>query len=378
MNYRATLPWTVLASLFVCVVGLAACGAEDPAPIPGTGQAGVVVVQSAAQLYQTHCSVCHGDDGDGKGIVVLDRPARSFLKGAFSFGNTPEALFRTISNGIGGTPMPGFKDFLSESERHQLAQYVIDLGPEQILVKPGESEYHVTDRPRIIRGGLPPIGDGLAPMTRGLLVGGVDGLTFEYNAKPLVLLGVRQGAFVDRKDWGDRGGAQLQPLGVVSKLVEGGGATHMWAQQAEDASWKPLGATLIATTVEKETAWVEYGLLPWGAKTSQAAVVIREHGQAVSVAGWPGFRRTFKGQGASAFADLRLTQLKDARVQVEAQGKGGRLMRLIEELKGGETPTFCIEYPVLTEGGESTLRVDTLFGLQPTEENLKGLKELVQ
>jgi cytochrome c553 len=366
-----------LASLFVCVVGLAGCGEKEPAPIPGTGLDGVVEEQSAAQLYQTHCAVCHGVDGDGKGIVVLDRPARSFLKGAFSFGNTPEALFRTISNGIGGTPMPGFKEFLSESDRHQLAQYVIDLGPEQILVKPGESEYHVTDKPRVIRGGLPPIADGLAPMTRGLLVGGVDGLTFEYNAKPLVLLGVRQGAFVDRKDWGDRGGAQLQPLGVVSKLVDGGGATHMWVGRTGGSDWKPLGATLIATTIDSGLAWVEYGLVAWGATATQEEVIIREQGQAISVAGWPGFRRSFTTQDEAGFSDLRLSLLQESRVTEMAQGKAGRL--LLSTDPAGSVTVFLEYTPVpIRPGMESKMVVDTLYGLKPTEENLKGLKELVQ
>ena len=47
---------------------------------------------------------------DGNGVTELDRPARSFRDGGFSFGNTPEALFRTISTGIPGTPMPEMRD----------------------------------------------------------------------------------------------------------------------------------------------------------------------------------------------------------------------------------------------------------------------------
>src|SRR5262245_57819330 len=76
-----------------------------------------------------NCATCHGETGDGKGTTQLDRPARSFMDGGFSFGNTPEALFRTISVGIPGTPMPAFDSSLSEEERHLVAGYVVTLGP---------------------------------------------------------------------------------------------------------------------------------------------------------------------------------------------------------------------------------------------------------
>ncbi|HEX6883800.1 MAG TPA: c-type cytochrome, partial [Planctomycetota bacterium] len=73
--------------------------------------------ERARQLFLTNCATCHGETGDGKGVTQLDRPARSFMDGGFSFGNTPEALFRTISVGIPGTPMPGFDSSLSEADR---------------------------------------------------------------------------------------------------------------------------------------------------------------------------------------------------------------------------------------------------------------------
>ena len=50
---------------------------------------------------------------------------RSFRQGGFSFGNTEEAVFRTISSGIIGTPMPGFQSLIGEAERHALARHVI-------------------------------------------------------------------------------------------------------------------------------------------------------------------------------------------------------------------------------------------------------------
>ena len=326
----------------------------------------------AEPLYQAHCALCHGKDGDGQGALVLDRPARSFLKGAFSFGNTEEALFRTISNGIGGTPMPGFKSTLSDEQRRALAAYVIALGPEQVQVRPGESEYQVTDRPLVVRGGLPPIADGLAPVNRGLLVGGLDGLTFEYNTKPLALLGVRQGEFVDRKDWQGRGGASLQPLGVVSHLIDGGFGTCNWEAETGSGGWIPQPAALVATTVLEGRAWVEYDLIPGH---SGEALRVKETGLAISLGGWPGFQRIFHVIGGLGFERLRLAELADHKVELVAKGPAGRLLRRLSE---GEEPTFYFKHGLGMEGDDQVMIVDTLFGLAPTDENLKALKELVQ
>src|SRR5262245_27648388 len=83
----------------------------------------------ARELFVKNCAACHGETGDGKGTTKLDRPARSFKDGGFSFGNTPEALFRTISVGIPGSPMPGFDSALSEDDRKLVAAFVVTLGP---------------------------------------------------------------------------------------------------------------------------------------------------------------------------------------------------------------------------------------------------------
>ena len=55
--------------------------------------------------------------GDGQGTTKLDRPARSFKDGGFSFGNTKEALSKTIAYGIPGSQMPAFEAALKPEER---------------------------------------------------------------------------------------------------------------------------------------------------------------------------------------------------------------------------------------------------------------------
>ena len=68
------------------------------------------------EIYLLYCAQCHGPKGDGKALIQLDRPARSFVDGGFSFGNTLHAISKTTSSGIPGTPMPPFVDVLSEDD----------------------------------------------------------------------------------------------------------------------------------------------------------------------------------------------------------------------------------------------------------------------
>jgi mono/diheme cytochrome c family protein len=167
-------------------------------------------------LFLEHCAKCHGENGDGKGTTELDRPARSFLDGGFSYGNTRGAIVRSIRHGIPGTPMPAFPDeVLTAAQRDALADFVIAMGPPGTVVVPGASVLRVEDRPVVARGMLPPLAEGDERVPRGLLIGFPSGTTFEYRADDVQLRALRQGEFVDRRDWGDRGGNELRPLGRV-------------------------------------------------------------------------------------------------------------------------------------------------------------------
>ena len=83
----------------------------------------------ARTLFIANCASCHGEKGDGEGTTDLDRKARSFKDGGFSFGNTPEALFRTLTTGIPGTPMPGFGgSFAAEPDKiWHLVHFVLNI-----------------------------------------------------------------------------------------------------------------------------------------------------------------------------------------------------------------------------------------------------------
>ena len=55
------------------------------------------------------------------------RPA-NFLAGAIKGGCCGASIYRAVSTGLGGTPMPSFAGAMTEAERWDLAHYVLSLG----------------------------------------------------------------------------------------------------------------------------------------------------------------------------------------------------------------------------------------------------------
>ncbi|NOT29174.1 MAG: c-type cytochrome [Planctomycetes bacterium] len=233
----------------------------------------------ARQLFVANCATCHGESGDGKGVTQLDRPARSFMDGGFSFGNTPEALFRTISTGIPGTPMPGFEASLSEEQRRLVAEYVVTLGPPIEAVEDEDMILVVHDRPLVVRGHLPPLAEGLPPHPRGLLIGDPSGITFEYRVDDVRLLALRQGGYVRRTDWSGRGGTPLEPLGKLVSQIDGGKPAPLFALGKGAI---PLEARLSGTSVDGQRVVLAYHLVSAGREVAHVeespAVITRKTG----------------------------------------------------------------------------------------------------
>ncbi|MBC8330136.1 MAG: cytochrome c [Planctomycetes bacterium] len=300
---------------------LPACGGPDqPAAAPP---------RSGAEVYAAVCAMCHGLSGDGQGTVKLDRAARDFRAGGFSFGNTREALFRTVSSGIGGTPMPGFGEVLSEEERRRVVEHLVGFLPEPPVEAGEAAVLTVGDRPQVVRGHLPALAEGLPEHPRGLLVGGTDGLSWEYRADDVRLLAVRQGAFVRRTDWDGRGGTPLAPLGKPTYLLDGGAPAATFATDAG----VPLAARLRGTSIEDGRAWVGYSL--HDAAGAQLAEV-RETGAPASTSLAAGFRRTFE---IDSRIDLRLLMLGADSDLLLGQQDGGAMSYWIH---GGQP-----EHPVV-------------------------------
>ena len=289
---RLSLRALLLTLLTVTLSGSCGDGASSDAAADGeSAPVAAAEPRSGEAVYLAYCATCHGESGDGKGVTQLDRPARAFRDGGFSFGNTPEAVFRTVSSGIGGTPMPGFATVLDEEQRRAVAAHVLSLGPEQVAIDLKATELAVGERAVVVRGGLPPLADGLPVVPRGLLLGNSDGLSFEYDADDLRLLAVRQGPFVDRRDWGERGGALLEPLGRVIWTNEGGapGAFAMLDGRTT------LDARLAWTEIDGPQAEVGARLLD---PAGEERAVLRERGSAATLGEVAGFRRNLRLTGA--------------------------------------------------------------------------------
>lgn len=98
-------------------------------------------------VYQKECSVCHGSEGrgDGPAAYLLFPKPRDFTTGLFKIRSTPSGqmptdqdLFRTISQGMPGSAMPGFTR-LSEGERWALVAYIKALS---VFEKDGQIYNH--------------------------------------------------------------------------------------------------------------------------------------------------------------------------------------------------------------------------------------------
>ncbi|HEX6010796.1 MAG TPA: cbb3-type cytochrome c oxidase subunit II [Geminicoccaceae bacterium] len=84
---------------------------------------------------QAKCWECHGDGGVGDGPKAAElkddlkfpiRPA-NLTTGQFKSGPAVEDIFRTMTTGLSGTPMPSYGDSLPEADRWALAYYVLAL-----------------------------------------------------------------------------------------------------------------------------------------------------------------------------------------------------------------------------------------------------------
>ncbi|MEM9381551.1 MAG: c-type cytochrome [Planctomycetota bacterium] len=213
----------------------------------------------ARAIYMEHCAQCHGETGDGKGTTDLERPARSFLDGGYSYGNTRKAVLRSVVHGIPGTPMPAFAETLDEEELGAVSDYVIALGPPGTIVRPGDSVLEVGDRPVVVQGMMPAYREGGFREPRSVVVGFPNGTTFQYRAQDARLVAVRQGDFLDRKDWGGRGGQALRPLGALTWTTDD---AHERAHGIVDAqSGASLSRRIGGSRVERDSVSLDFDLV---------------------------------------------------------------------------------------------------------------------
>lgn len=108
-----------------------------PLDLPSPPSTSPELVQEGRKVYEaTGCTRCHGNLGraDGPSARTLKDdsgnriwPADLTMPWTFRGGGTRADIFRTLSTGFNGTPMPGFADALSVEQRWQITDYIASL-----------------------------------------------------------------------------------------------------------------------------------------------------------------------------------------------------------------------------------------------------------
>lgn len=103
-------------------------------------------VEGGKNLYEANCAICHGFQGKGDGPAAphfSPRP-RDFTRGLYKIRSTgsgqlptDEDLFKVITQGMPGTPMPGW-GMLTEAERRHLVAYIKTFSPRFATEPPPE------------------------------------------------------------------------------------------------------------------------------------------------------------------------------------------------------------------------------------------------
>ena len=82
-------------------------------------------IAAGSALYTSYCATCHGADGYGDGPTAASLPLRpANLADAHALRHRPGEIYWWLTYGIAGTPMPGFADRLTPTQRWQLINFL--------------------------------------------------------------------------------------------------------------------------------------------------------------------------------------------------------------------------------------------------------------
>ena len=111
--------------------------AAEPMELPSGPAATAESIELGKKLYEeTGCLKCHGNLGlgDGPSAPTLTDDFGQPIRAAdlahpwtFRGGSTREDIFRTMSTGLNGTPMPSFTDSLSTEQRWAITDFIVSL-----------------------------------------------------------------------------------------------------------------------------------------------------------------------------------------------------------------------------------------------------------
>ncbi len=115
------------------LVGRAASIPDAPSEIFGKKETLLASAQRGYKNFMEACQTCHGDRGlgDGAGAEGLTdgenqpiRPA-NLTKAFFKSGRRTKDIFKILTTGLDGTPMPSFADVFTEAQRWDIVAYVM-------------------------------------------------------------------------------------------------------------------------------------------------------------------------------------------------------------------------------------------------------------
>ncbi len=83
-------------------------------------------LNSSQEVYQNLCMRCHGENGDGKGLIstYLDPYPRNFTDASFMNSKTDERLTASVKNGVEGTSMPAWSRVLNDQQIKGVLDYI--------------------------------------------------------------------------------------------------------------------------------------------------------------------------------------------------------------------------------------------------------------
>jgi mono/diheme cytochrome c family protein len=243
--------------------------------------------ETGRKVYEaTGCIKCHGELGRGDGPsarTLADdwgyplKPADFTQRYTFRGGATREDIFRTMTTGLNGTPMPAFGDALKPEERWAITDYIYSLSGSD---EPGYATLvtakHVDEAIDLAKGAA---AFGAAPVARIPIVGQIMEPGREFHP-PVVSVLVQ--AIYDSTDiafcvrWNDMSAetagsnspALVVPIEEEEEAQEGAGA----AAAAETDEWGEAKKPAAPADPWGEAAAPAAGATPAGAFSDAVAI----------------------------------------------------------------------------------------------------------